>query len=262
MPLRQLREVMGMPVTIVVADDVPTTPQAVDQAFEDFALLDLTFSPFLPDSPVSRINRGELPVSDSGPLVQQALDLCRHYQLATRGYFSAWQEGRLEPSGLIKGWAIDRACSILDRHGCHHYFIDAGGDVQTRGLSDAGGPWRVGIRHPVSHGEVVRVILASDLAVATSGTYEKGDHIVNPHTGKPAKDWLSFTVVGPDMVTADIYATAGFAMGEEGLSFVEETAGYEAYAIDRNLLARWTTGFDALCAARVAADRAGGDAIT
>ena len=94
----------------------------------------------------------------------------------------------------------------------------------------------------------MRIILSEDLAVATSGTYEKGEHIVNPHSGKPARDWLSFTVTGPDIFNADIYATAGFAMGRDGLGFIERTPGYEAYAIDRNLVASWTGGFDALCA--------------
>jgi FAD:protein FMN transferase len=246
MALRQVRDVMGMPVTIQVVDDDRAAPEAVEAAFEDFALLDRTFSPFLPDSAVSRINRCELELSESGPLVEQVVELCRHYEQATEGYFSAWLPGRFDPSGLVKGWAIDRACSILDRHGLRNYFVDAGGDVQTRGSSDEGDPWRVGIRHPVSRSEVVRVILAEDLAVATSGTYEKGEHIVDPHTGKPVRDWLSFTVVGPDIFSADIYATAAFAMGEAGLEFIERTPDYEAYAIQPNLVARWTAGFDAV----------------
>jgi FAD:protein FMN transferase len=245
--LRQVREVMGMPVTIAVADANPAAPHAVDAAFADFALLDRTFSTFLPESAVSRVNRGELPVSESGSLVRQAVELCRHYECATGAYFTAWRDGRFDPSGLVKGWAIDRACSILDRHGCRNYFVDAGGDVQTRGESGAGGPWRVGIRHPVQHGDVVRIVLAEDLAVATSGSYEKGDHILNPHTGNPARDWLSFTVVGPDILQADIFATAGFAMGDDGPAFIEQTYGYEAYAIGPDLVARWTPGFDSLC---------------
>jgi FAD:protein FMN transferase len=253
MPIREVRDVMGMPVTILVADDIEEAPAAVDAAFEDFSFLDRTFSPFLPGSAVSRINRGELLLRESGELVLRAAELCRLYEQATGGYFSAWPDGRFEPSGLVKGLAIDRACSILDRHGCRNYSIDAGGDVQTRGSSVAGGPWRVGIRHPVSRDRVVRVILAEDLAVATSGTYEKGEHILNPHTGSPARGWLSFTVVGPDIFNADIYATAAFAMGEAGLSFIERTPGYEAYAIESSLVASWTEGFDALCAPRDAA---------
>lgn len=237
-----------MPVTVHVADDVGDS--AVDEVFADFRLLDGVFSTFIPDSAVSRINRGELKEEDAGDLVLQALHLCRQYERATGGYFSAWLGGRLDPSGLVKGWAIDRGCSILDHHGCRNFFVDAGGDVQTRGLSEGGGPWRVGIRHPVQKDKVVRVVLAGGLAVATSGTYEKGDHIVDPHTGRAAEELLSFTVVGPDILQADVYATAAFAMGRDaGLAFIERAAGYEAYAIDRRLKATMTPGFDVLCAA-------------
>jgi FAD:protein FMN transferase len=237
---------MGMPVTVQVQDR-SASEAALDEVFADFALLDQVFSPFLEGSAVSRINRGELTVEEAGPLVGQAADLCRHYELATGGYFSAWPEGRFEPSGLVKGWAIDRSGSILDRHGCRDYFVDAAGDVLARGRNAGGGPWRVGVRHPVERDKVVRVVLASDLAVATSGSYEKGNHIVDPHTGRPAAELLSFTVVGPDILEADVYATAGFAMGRPGLEFVEGRPGYEALAIDHELQGTWTSGFAALC---------------
>lgn len=239
---------MGMPVTVHVVDD-KAQDEAIDAVFNDFALLDRTFSPFIRDSAVSRINREELRPEDAGPLVSQAIDLCRLYELATDGFFSAWIDGRFDPSGLVKGWAIDRACSILDGNGYHDYFIDAGGDVQARGRNLQGGPWRVGIRHPVERDKAARVVLASGLAVATSGTYEKGEHILDPHSGKPAKAWLSFTVVGPDILQADVFATACFAMGAAGLDFVSHLVSYEAYAIDNRLQASYTSGFDALCEA-------------
>jgi thiamine biosynthesis lipoprotein len=248
-PVRRVQQVMGMPVTLHVVD-AGAGEAALDEVFEDFALLDRVFSPFLPDSAVSRINRGELEPEGAGDLVRQALHLCRLYEGATEGYFSAWIGGRLDPSGLVKGWAIDRGASILESHGYQNYFVDAGGDVQTRGLSERGEPWRVGIRHPVQKDRVVRVVLASGLAVATSGTYEKGDHIVDPHTGRVVKDLLSFTVAGPDIVQADVYATAAFAMGREGLAFIDGIEGYEAYAIDCDSTGRWTAGFDAVCEKR------------
>jgi len=235
-----------MPVTVHVVDD-QARDETLDAVFDDFNLLDRTFSPYLLDSAVSRINRGELRLDDAGRLVNQAADLCRLYERATDGYFSAWVDGRFDPTGLVKGWAIDRACSILDSRGHSDYFVDAGGDVQTRGRNAEGSAWRVGIRHPVERAKVARVILASGLAVATSGTYEKGEHILDPHTGKPANAWLSFTVVGPDILQADVYATACFAMGIAGLDFVSRSAGYEAYAIDHQLRATYTAGFDALC---------------
>jgi FAD:protein FMN transferase len=237
-----------MPVTIQVVGD-GALDGALQEAFDDFALLDRTFSPFQAGSEVSRINRGELRPEDAGRLVTQAVSLCRMYEQATDGYFSAWIAGHFDPSGLVKGWAIDRACSILDRHGCGDYFVDAGGDVQTRGRNPDGGPWRVGIRHPVERDRVACVVLASGLAVATSGTYEKGEHVLDPHSGKPAGEWLSFTVVGPDILQADVYATACLAMGAAGLEFMSRIAGYEAFAIDHRLRAVYTAGFKAHCEA-------------
>ncbi|MFI5281769.1 MAG: FAD:protein FMN transferase [Candidatus Dormibacterales bacterium] len=242
---------MGMPVTVHVVDD-DAHDEAADAVFADFNLLDRTFSPYIRESAVSRINRGELRLEDAGRLVDHAVDLCRLYERATDGYFSPSIDGRFDPSGLVKGWAIDRACSILDGYGYKNYFVDAGGDVQTRGRNANGRAWRIGIRHPIERATVARVVLASGLAVATSGTYEKGEHIVDPHTGKPANTWLSFTVVGPDILHADVYATAGCAMGAPGLGLVSRSAGYEAYAIDHQLRATYTAGFDALCETVVA----------
>jgi FAD:protein FMN transferase len=236
---------MGMPVTVHVVDEAAETG-ALDKVFEDFRLLDRTFSPFLETSDVSRINRGELLPGDATGLMSQVMNLCRQYERATAGYFSAWIGGRFNPSGLVKGWAIDRACSILDTYGYRNFFVDAGGDVQTRGRNPDGRPWRVGIRHPVERGKVACVVQASGIAVATSGTYEKGEHILDPHTGEPADVLLSFTVVGPDILQADVFATAGFAMGTPGLEFVRKSAGYEAFAIDKELRTWSTPGFKGL----------------
>ena len=136
---------------------------------------------------------------------------------------------------------------ILERHGARNYLVDAGGDVAARGHAGAGLPWRVGIRHPVRRTMVARVVLASDLAVATSGTYEKGAHVLDPRTGLPATDVVSMTVVGSDIVEADVHATAALAMGRSGLELIEDLDGYEAYAIFPDLRASWTSGFDALC---------------
>jgi thiamine biosynthesis lipoprotein len=105
----------------------------------------------------------------------------------------------------------------------------------------------VGIRHPVEREKVARVVLATDLAVATSGTYEKGTHIYDPLSGEPVSSWLSLTVLGPSILEADVLATAAFAMGPAGLEFIEGRDGYEAYAIDPLLRAQRTTGFDAHC---------------
>lgn len=233
-----------MPVTVEFVDAVAES--VLDSVFADFRHLDEVFSTYRPESAVSRINRGELTVEKSGDLVRQAVALCRSYELETRGAFSAWAGGVFDPSGLVKGWAIDRSGSILSAGGCRNFFVDGAGDVLASGMNGEE-PWRVGIRHPWQRDRVVRVVLAGDLAVATSGTYEKGFHILDPATGRGAREFVSFTVVGPDMVQADVYATAGCAMGAAGLEFLLSRRGYEAYAIDSDGIATYTPGFDALC---------------
>ncbi len=237
---------MGMPITVDVRD-ADASADVLDEIFADLVRIDRLFSPFIPQSEVSRISDGRLAIERADPLVREVLDLCRVFESDTDGYFSASYGGKLDPSGVVKGWAIARAAATLDARGYRDYFIDAGGDVRTRGHSAPGAPWRVGIRHPVERDKVARVILASDLAVATSGTYEKGPHIYDPHTGAPATDLLSMTVVGPSILEADVYATATFAMGLAGLEFIERRAGYEAYAINQELRGHWTTGFDDYC---------------
>lgn len=242
--MRRIEDVMGMPVTINVRDG----DGGVDAAFAELGRIDAVFSPFAPDSAVSQINDGRLRIDEASAEVQEVLTRCDGYEATTDGFFSAWRGAVLDPSGFVKGWAIARACAILDAHGHRSYFVDAGGDVQTRGEND-GEPWRIGIRHPVEHGSVVRVVLGRDLAVATSGTYEKGPHIHDPHTGQPAEELVSLTVVGPSIVEADVQATAAFAMGGRAIGYLEALPGYEAYAIGPDLRATWTSGFDALCAA-------------
>lgn len=236
-----------MPVTIDVRGRAGEC-RTLELAFAEFQLLDRIFSPFRPDSQVSRINRGELSIDDAGEEVSSAIGIGRMYERATQGYFSAWLNGRFDPSGLIKSWAIDRACSILELAGAHSYFVDGGGDVLARGGNGSGEPWRIGIRHPVERSKFVRIVTGVDLAVATSGTYEKGLHVINPHTGQPASELVSVTVVGADILTADVYATAALAMGYPGLDFIEQVPGYEAYVIGADLLAGRTGGFDPICA--------------
>lgn len=240
--MRRTENVMGdLPFTVEVADRVD--PAVLDAVFAELRWVDRTFSPFIPESVVSRINAGSLREADADPLVREVLELCRMSEVATDGYFSAWASGPLDPCGLVKGWAIDRACAILERAGHRSYFVDGAGDVQTRGERAPGRPWRVGIRHPVQRDRVAEVLEATDLAVATSGVYEKGEHILDPHTGRAATGLVSLTVVGPDIIAADVYATAAFAMGRGGLAFIESVPGYEAFAIDADLFSASTSGF-------------------
>lgn len=244
---RRTENVMGdLPFTV----EVPgvADPAVLGRVFAGLRWVDRTFSPYLATSAVGRMNAGTLQEDDADPRVREVLALCRMYGSATRGYFSAWESGRLDPCGLVKGWAIDRACEMLERAGHRSYVVDGAGDVRVSGGRPDGRPWRIGVRHPVRRDRVVHVLEATDLAVATSGTYEQGAHIRDPHTARPATELVSLTVIGPDILDADVYATAAFAMGRAGIAFIEEVRGYEAYAIDDELCATATSGYAELIA--------------
>ena len=94
-----------------------------------------------------------------------------------------------------------------------------------------GGPWRVGVQHPRERDRVAAVLSLTDAAVATSGAYERGEHILDPLTRRPARGALSVTVLGRDLATADAYATAAFAMGERGPAWTAKLRGCGAMTI-------------------------------
>ena len=174
------------------------------------------------------------------------LAFCEDLRALSNGAFNAWRarrDGRLDPSGVVKGWAVDRAATILESAGARDFAINAGGDVLARGVPEPGRKWRVGIQHPLEREAVATVIDISDLAVATSGRYERGEHILNARTREVAGDLLSLTVVGPSMTKADAYATAAFAMGEPGIGWVSNQGEYSACGVTRDNRVRRNVGF-------------------
>jgi FAD:protein FMN transferase len=246
--VRRVEHVMGMPVAVDVRDP-GADPAAPGRVFAWLHFVDATFSTYEPGSEISRLNRGELAPCAAHPLVRQVLARCERLRRATRGFFDARAPlpGGLDPSGLVKGWAVQRAGALLEAAGVRRYCIDAGGDLRLGGAPAPGRPWRVGIRHPREHGRLDAVLALADSAVATSGTYERGEHIVDPRTGLPPAGVLSVTVVGPDLGTADAYATAAFAMGPDGPAWTAALRGYAAMTVlagDRVLA---TPGFLRLC---------------
>jgi thiamine biosynthesis lipoprotein len=163
---------------------------------------------------------------------------CVVLRRATHGYFSVRPAGRLDPSGFVKGWAVAGAARRLAEAGAERFCINAGGDVVARGR-----PWRVGVRHPVEPDRLAAVLAVQDLAVATSGQYEREAHIVDPHTGRPPEGLLSVTVVGPDLARADAYATAAFAMGAKGPPWTATLTGYDTMCITSDHRVLSTPGF-------------------
>jgi len=175
--------------------------------------VDETFSTYLPGSQVSRLARGELSPGECAPEVREVLDRCAELERITDGYFSAFADGRLDPSGLVKGWAIERASGMLAERGSLNHCVNGGGDVQCAGESQPGRPWRIGLADPLRPGMLVGVAVGTDMAVATSGTAERGAHIVDPHSGARPAELASVCLVGRNLATVDAFATAAFAMG-------------------------------------------------
>ena len=222
---------MGMPVSISGDGDV-------DGAFAWLRWVDATFSTYRPDSEIRKIERGELARGEAHPLVRLVLGRCERLRRETRGYFDARAGGALDPSGLVKGWAAERAWRIAGPDAC----VDAGGDVRVGGTR----PCRIGIRHPHDRTALAATLALTTGAVATSAAYERGEHILDPHTGEPPRGVLSVTVVGPDLAAADAYATAAFAMGEAGPRWTAGLRGYEAMTVLAGDRVLTTPGFDAL----------------
>jgi thiamine biosynthesis lipoprotein len=235
---------MGMPVTVEIADEAACGDH-LEEVFAYFKYVEDTFSPYAATSETSRINRGLLGPDDHSDDMQTIMRLAEKTRVETDGYFDVYRDGSFNPVGLVKGWAINNAADMLRRHGRWDFYIEAGGDVQVSGLNEAGRYWAVGIRNPFHPGEIVKVLYLSDIGIATSGTYVRGDHIYDPHSLEegPIGDVVSLTVVGPNVYEADRYATAAFAMGRPGLDFIEEMPGFEAYLIDKDGIATMTSGF-------------------
>jgi thiamine biosynthesis lipoprotein len=238
------RLIMGMPITVeVVGDDDGSVREAAFQHFHD---VDARFSPYRPDSELSAMNRGELCFDDLSPQMQEVLSLAELTRHETMGYFDIRRpDGRVDPSGLVKGWAIRNAARRIEALGHGDYCVEAGGDIQCRGRNEQGRRWRIGVRNPFADTQIVKVVVPGDGGVATSGAYVRGRHIYDPHSGQAAPDDIaSITVVAGDIYEADRFATAAFAMGRDGISFIEAATGLEGYAIDRSGVATMTSGFD------------------
>jgi thiamine biosynthesis lipoprotein len=203
---------MGTAVTVEIRDRV-VPRQALERAFDWLRWVDRTFSTYDEASEISRLNAGELGLPEAHPLVRKVLARCDALRATTDGYFdaSAPMPGGVDPSGLVKGWAVDVAFAGLRRAGARALCIEAGGDVRV-----AGGPWRVGIRHPHQRGHVAAVVVLRSGAVATSGAYERGPHVIDPHSGRPPVGTLSVTIIDRTLAQADAHATAAFAMGPGG----------------------------------------------
>jgi FAD:protein FMN transferase len=258
--LRHVEDVMGMPWMFDICDTT-VGADALRSVIQWLHWVDATFSTYRADSQIARLNRRELTREQLHPDVREVLDRCEQLRRDTGGYFDIAAPyrarsapdaghggpGSVDPSGLVKGWAIARAAEQLRDAGALNFSVNAGGDALLSGHPDGDDRWRVGIQHPRSPTEIAITLGLRDQAIATSGTYVRGAHIHDPLTGSAPSGLLSVTIVGPDIATADAYATAAFAMGATRAGhFCAGLDGYDAVLIRDDDTVITTTGIDDL----------------
>lgn len=219
--MRQVAHIMGTAVSL----DIPSckNSETFEKIFERLREIDERFSPYKASSEVSLFKSAKLP--KPSPEFEEILSACQDWQQKTDGYFSAWAAGSYDPSGYVKGWVIAQAAGLIKKSGHRTFCIGIGGDILA--ASDSDKTWNIGIQNPFDRAQVIKKLQVKNSAVATSGNYERGAHIINPKNKKPADFWASITVAGADIITADVLATACFAAGENAAELISKWPEYD-----------------------------------
>lgn len=237
---------MGTVVSFVVlpgAAGEPAARAAVTDACGVLHEIDAALSTWKPDSPISRVRRGELAAAEAPEMVREVFSECATARELSGGWFDPWgMPGGMDPTGLVKGWAAERAAGVLRAAGITAALVNAAGDLVAIGESSPGHAWQVGVRDP-RRPERLACVVPVHAAIATSAGYERPGQIHDPHERRPVTRLLSATVVGPDLALADALATALLAEGVAGLERIALVPGYSAYAFDPAGIARVTPGF-------------------
>ncbi|MCZ3388095.1 MAG: FAD:protein FMN transferase [Actinomycetia bacterium] len=197
---------------------------AINRCREFFVLVDQTFSTYKPTTEVALYRAGlQRPGQQSDDFEEVMLACCEVREL-TEGAFDPWAvPGGYDPSGYVKGWAAGRASERLVTAGFSDHLVNAGGDIAASGdeLPGSGKGWPTGILNPHAPSEVIEVTDLRNESMATSGRYERGDHVVDPSTGRMAIDVDSETVVGPDPGVADALASAALVRGTASVAWFD-----------------------------------------
>jgi thiamine biosynthesis lipoprotein len=245
--VRRIETVMGLPVSVDVRRCAGDIGPVVDLGFAWLRAVDERFSPFRMNSEACRWDRGELPLADLSQGMIEVLDICADYERRSGGAFRSRLPGRsLDLCGVVKGWAVQHLAELLLESGARHFCVNAGGDLVTVGEPEPGRAWSVGIRHPERADRMCAVLRPGDGAIATSGNYERGSHILDGRTGLPARGLRSMTVLAADLTTADVTATAAFAMGADGIAWAAAQPGCLVFAVDDDRQVHRSPGLDEL----------------
>lgn len=219
--MRRVEEVMGLPISVDVRDeDHGQVAPALDAAFAVLRAADERFSPYRPGSELSRLRRAELTEDRASDQMREVLAIAARARADSGGVFDVHTpDGLLDTDGVVKGWAAQRAADVLVAAGLTRFCLNAGGDVVLRGEPEPGRPWDVAVRDPRDPKAVLAVLAVRDGAVATSGTYERGQHVWDGRTGSVDLPLVAATVVAADLTVADVLATTVLAMGTDGVDW-------------------------------------------
>jgi thiamine biosynthesis lipoprotein len=237
-----VEQIMGMPISLHVRGEQlrgtgsDTVEHAVAQAFSSLREADQVFSTWKPDSQVSRLARAELGLADCAPQVRDVVRLCAEARERTGGWFDADAapdpadpagKRRFDPTGLVKGWAVQRACvALAEALPEHDVLVNAGGDIAVWCADANAAPWRLGIEDPLDRSRILATVELRSGGLATSGTAARGAHIYSPETGSAVQELASVSVIGPSLLWADVYATAAFARGPACVHWLRTLDGY------------------------------------
>lgn len=264
-PHRQVRtaELMGTvaSVHVLTVDRAPAPPVAAriaaaqEAALRELHEMDELFSPFRTDSQISRLRDGGLDPDGLDPLVIEVAEACARLARQSGGRFDANTKGWFDPTGYVKGWAVERAAArqlapLLTLEGVVAAGLSAGGDMQLLTAPDTDWTWNVGIADPLRPGAVRARVPLREGAVATSGPSERGAHIVDPLTGAPVADAPTATVIADRLSDADAWATIAVVAGFDDLTWLRQAPDTSGMLIATDgRIRRWTHGVEVAVAA-------------
>jgi thiamine biosynthesis lipoprotein len=243
--MKEIRFIMGMPVILLLPNG--TNKDIFKKVFDYLNWVDEKFSTYKNTSEITLFNNSKISEKEFSSEMKEVFTLSKQTKNETYGYFDIFKKGKFDPSGLVKGWAIYNASKLIKNSGINDFYLEIAGDIEVSGKNTDGKLWKIGVRNPFKKNEIVKVIEITNRGIATSGNYERGMHIYNPKDKYNLTDEIaSITVVGPNIYEADRFATAAFAMGKEGINFIENLKGFEGYMIDKNGIGFSTTNFNNL----------------
>ena len=245
--LHHVEEVMGTIVTIDIYGESGLTRELItpylNSALSVLHSADNIFSLWKPDSPMSKVRRNELDLASAPDVIGEVLEACEAARELSGGWFDPWaMPGGTDPTGYVKGWAAQRALHQLLGAPVHGALVNAAGDIASFGYPSAEKRFQVGITNPLAPSQMT-AIATLEGCIATSGTYERGQHLVDPHSGLFCTRLASASVMGPDLGLVDALATALAVEGNDLLEVIEELSEFEAFTVSFDQERRWTSRF-------------------